>query len=110
MNAEPKRFRWRTVPVGILGAFGCISLAFTVFSVVYMLYTSWTKEPMYSPGPPPGFTKEGFAVAGITAFSGAILIMASILWWRGRWWLAILIVATLWLILQTMAAMGLIRD
>jgi hypothetical protein len=110
MNADPKRFRGRTVPAGILCAFGVISSGFALWGLIYMVYTNSTGEPMYEPGPSPGFTRDTIVVTGASAFSAAVLFFALFQWWRGRWWLAILLVAALWLIFQAMAAIGLVRD
>ena len=110
MNADPKRFRWRTIPVRILCAIGVVSSGFALWGLVYMVYTSATGQPTYEPGPSAGFTKDTITVTGISALSAAVLFFASLQLWRGRWLLAILFVAALWLVFQAMAAIGLIRD
>src|SRR4051794_2711618 len=100
VNAGPKRFRLRTIPAGILCAFGVISSGFALWGLVYMVYTSVTGKAMYEPGPSPGFTRDTIVVTGTSAVAAALLFFASLQWWRGRWRVAILIVAALWLIFQ----------
>jgi hypothetical protein len=109
-STPPRRFHWRTIPVGVIAAFGVIMLAFATFSLVYMSYTAWTGERMYNPGPPPGFVRDGIVITAIGALSGVTLLFASVQWWRGRWRLALIIVAALVLLCQMMSALGVMRD
>ena len=109
-STPPRRFHWRTIPVGVIAAFGVIMLAFATFSLVYMSYTAWTGERMYNPGPPPGFVRDGIVITAIGALSGVTLLFVSVQWWRGRWRLALIIVAAVVFLCQMMSALGVMRD
>ena len=52
-----------------------------------MTYTAWTKSPMYELGPV-GFSTEGFLVFTYNIVGGVTLVLAAVLWSKGKGWQA----------------------
>lgn len=89
-----QRFRWRTLPVAFIGGMGAIYCAMGIGGFLLMAITSWTGEPLYEPGPPPGFSELGSTVAGFAVFCGGLLVLAAHQLWKWRWKTALGILAT----------------
>jgi hypothetical protein len=76
-GSRPRQFRWRAIPVAIIGAIGC---AFFVFGL-YSLSTSARPDGI-----------DVFDDIWIM-FLGSCFIASSILWRKGRWRLGIAVIA-----------------
>ncbi len=86
------RFRWRVYGAAPVGAIGALLLTAGLLVFFLMAYTTWTGKPMYEPGPS-GFSREGFLVGFWGVNCGGMLLLAAALWWKGRWWSALAVVA-----------------
>lgn len=89
---EPRRFRWRTLPVALIGGIGAIYLVAGVGSLLYMAITAWTGKPLYEPSPPVGFTRLGFMVAIVVIAMGSWLVLTAHQLWKWHWKTAILMI------------------
>jgi len=78
------RFRWRIIPVGVLGAFGLIFVCGGLFVGFNLGYAIVAGHPLYTPGPDTSFKSLAGTVwcTGI----GLSLVLSAWQWMKGRWW------------------------
>jgi hypothetical protein len=95
--------------VGIIFGSGFIYIFAAVFFLVYMAFSAWTGKPLYEPGPAPGFTRASLLLTAGSSLCGAYLIYTAVQWARGRWRLALVLLAALILLAQFLQATGVLR-
>jgi hypothetical protein len=100
-SPKRRRFRWRTVPVALLGAFGGLSLFGGAFSFFVMAYAIWTDRSLYPPALVMGLWGVG---------CGGLLLTASRLWWVGRWRLALIVVGVCIVAAQVLMSTGMLPE
>jgi hypothetical protein len=106
---SPRRFRWRTIPVAILAAFGVLFALAGIADFIMMAITSWSGRPLYKLGPS-GYSRDGVVIGFLGIGLGACLITAARFWSSGRWRAALVIVAAGLALTQLLSATGLLPD
>jgi hypothetical protein len=107
--SKARRFRWRTIPVAFVAVFGIFLFLSGLFAAFIMTYTTFTDAPLYSPGPS-GYSKQGLSVCVWGMGCGCYLILCAIQWWKGRWRLALAMVAVCFLIAALLSVAGIAPD
>lgn len=105
--AESRRFRWRIIPVAIVGGFGLIYSAFGGIGLFLATYSAIASRPFFGPGPE-GPEAAAFGVMAIGA--GAWIIVAAVQLQKGQWLRAIVLIFVLIILGQADVELGLIRD
>lgn len=105
--AERRRFRWRTIPVAVVGGFGLIYVAFGMFGLFLSAYSAIAGRPFFKPGP----ERAEAAIFGVVAASaGAWLILAAVQLHKGQWLRAIVLIFVLIILGQAAIELGLLPD
>lgn len=91
--------------VALIGTVGGLLLLGGVFAFLLMAYTTWTGQPLYSPGPS-GYSKAGLFVGIWGICCGSCLIVSAVLWWKSRWWLALAIIGMCFAVAKILAVTG----
>ena len=97
-----RRFRWRTIPVGIIGGIGLIFVCMGLFMAVALGYATATGRKLYTPSP--DVSAESIAMTIWAIAAGGWLTSSAWMWWRGRWWWAIAMVAAYFALMHLLIA------